>query len=193
MIAGTIGLLTMGLASSLAVGPASFSIIRNLINHRKWPWRSIAGFLLGDLIYIAVTILFLQTPLVHEAWLRRLLTAMTVAVLLFYSVRVLFLSPKEQSIEVSPQSFTRSLMLTLANFHLLFIYAGLFMHLSELGWAALWQGISLYLLSFIAGFLGLLWSLKKFHTYLKLILRKIEIIAACGFFGFSIYLSLEIL
>lgn len=186
-------MITVGFLSAFALGPASFSIIRSLVSRRQWPWSSIAGFLVGDLTYIVLAMALLQSPLFHEVWLKNLLTALTAGVLLLYSVKVLLSKPNPQSLEVPAQGFSKSLLLTLSNFHLVLIYAGLFVQLTGQKTAALWMGVGVYILTFILSFLGLLWGLKQLHGPLKKFLRKIEIVAACGFLGFSIYLSLEIL
>lgn len=187
-------MITVGFLSAFALGPASFSIIRSLVSRRQWPWSSIAGFLVGDLIYIVLAMALLQSPLLHEIWLKNLLTALTAGVLLLYSVKVLTSKTNpQQSLEVPAQGFSKSLLLTLSNFHLVLIYAGLFVQLAGQKTAALWMGVGVYVLTFVFSFLGLLWGLKQLHGPLKKLLRKIEIVAACGFLGFSIYLSLEIL
>ncbi|WP_413574782.1 LysE family transporter [Bdellovibrio sp. HCB290] len=182
---------SLGFISAFAVGPASFSIIRSLVCLRTWPWSSIAGFLLGDLIYIALAILLLQSPLLHHPWLRNILTGLTAVVLLVYSLHVLLSRKPAQDMEATQLGFGKSLTLTLSNFHLVLIYAGLFVHLNKTN--SLWLGASIYSLAFIAGFLTLLWGLKQLHGSIRKFLRNIELVAACGFFCFSIYLSMELL
>ncbi|WII71017.1 hypothetical protein QJS83_11145 [Bdellovibrio sp. 22V] len=184
----------LGFISAFALGPATFNIIRNLIARKAWPWRSIAGFLLGDLIYIAAAVLLLRTSLWQIVWLKALLTSLTVLCLLLYSLKVLFpgKEQQEQPSTVGAPSFRRSFFLTLGNFHLVFIYAGLFVNLTENN-LTMFAGVLAYLSAFIVSFFALLWVLRVFHGSLQQILRKIEVVAACGFLTFSIYLSMGIL
>lgn len=184
-------MLSVGFLSAFALGPASFSIIRSLVSRRTWPWSSIAGFLLGDLTYIALAMALLQSPLFHQDWLKTVLTALTAVVLSAYSLKVLLSKEQPASLEIPHLGFTKSLALTLSNFHLVLIYAGLFVQLRDA--KSLWLGVTAYLLAFVFSFLALLWGLKRLHGPIKKFLRKIEIVAACGFFCFSIYLSMEIL
>lgn len=185
-------MIGVGFLSAFALGPASFSIIRSLISRREWPWGSIAGFLLGDVFYILMALLLLQSPLFHEAWLKNILTGLTAVTLLLYSAKVFLSKSNPQNLEFPDQGFTKSLLLTLSNFHLVFIYAGLFVHLTAQK-NILLIGVSAYLGAFALSFLALLWTLQRLHGPLKFFLRKIEILAACGFLGFSIYISMGIL
>ncbi|WP_413584426.1 hypothetical protein [Bdellovibrio sp. HCB274] len=182
---------SVGFISAFALGPASFSIIRSLVSLRTWPWSSIAGFLLGDLTYIVLAIFLLQSQILNQLWLRNILTGLTAVMLLGYSLYVLLSSKPREEKAPSQLGFGKCLTLTLSNFHLVLIYAGLFVHLNESN--SLWLGAAIYSIAFIAGFLTLLWGLKHLHGPLKKFLRNIEIVAACGFFCFSIYLSMEIL
>lgn len=183
---------SVGCLSAFALGPASFSIIRSLLNRRQWPWASIAGFLVGDVIYIALAVALLHSPWLNLPWLKTGLTALTAAALSLYSVKVLWTRPGLAEEQAASQGFLRSLMLTLSNFHLVLIYAGLFINLTN-SQSPLWLGVLVYLSAFVASFLGLLWGLRRLQGPLKTFLRKIEVVAACGFLGFSLYLSLEIL
>lgn len=183
---------SVGCLSAFALGPASFSIIRTLLSRRQWPWASIAGFLVGDLVYIALAVALLQSPWLSLPWLKTALTSLTVIALSLYSVKVLWSRPAEEAPQVTSQGFLRSLLLTLSNFHLVLIYAGLFVNLTT-SQNPLWLGVLVYLSAFIASFLGLLWGLRRLQGPLRSFLRKIEVVAACGFLGFSLYLSLEIL
>lgn len=190
----TLSMMGIGFLSAFALGPAGFNIIRSLLTKKRWPWPAILGFLAGDLIYILLSVLLIKSPLLHHSWLEKTLTMLTVLALLFYAVKVLFLTDKEPlhgSVTGSSQGFRQSLLLTLSNFHLVFIYAGIFLSLTDQ--ASLGFGIFVYVVSFVAGFMGLLLGLRGFEFYLKNILRKIEIFAACGFLSFSIYLILGIL
>ncbi|AFY01647.1 hypothetical protein [Bdellovibrio bacteriovorus] len=184
-------MISVGFLSAFALGPASFSIIRSLVSRRTWPWSSIAGFLLGDVTYILLAMALLKSPLFHQEWLKITLTGMTALVLSAYSLKVLLSKEQPATIEIPHQGFTKSLALTLSNFHLVLIYAGLFVHLRDA--KSLWLGVLVYLLTFVVSFLALLWGLKRLHGPIKQFLRKIEIVAACGFFCFSIYLSVGIL
>ncbi|WP_413580616.1 hypothetical protein [Bdellovibrio sp. HCB288] len=186
-----LAMFVTGILSAFALGPASFSIIRSLVSRRSWPWSSIAGFLLGDLIYILFATALLRSPLLHLQWFKNLLTVLTALALLIFSVHVIFSKSPTSSIQIPDLGFRMSLALTLSNFHLVFIYAGLFSHALETN--TLLLGVSIYALTFVASFMALLWSLKRLHGPIKKILRKIEVVAACGFFCFSVYLSMEIL
>lgn len=183
-------MISVGFLSAFALGPASFSIIRSLVSRRTWPWSSIAGFLLGDLIYIVLALVLLQSPWLHQEWLKTLLTGLTALVLSAYSLKVLT-SKEPATLEIPHMGFKKSLALTLSNFHLVLIYAGLFVHLRDA--KSLWLGAGVYLGTFTLSFLALLWGLKRLQGPIKKFLRKIEIVAACGFFCFSVYLSMEIL
>ncbi len=183
---------SIGCLSAFALGPASFSIIRSLLNRRDWPWASIAGFLVGDIIYISLAVVFLSSPWLQHSGLRFALTMLTAGILSLYSVKVLLSRPTPQLAHKTSQGFIRSLLLTLSNCHLVLIYVGLFMNLTS-SQSPLWLGVLVYLSAFVASFLGLLWVLRHFQGALKTFLRKIEIITACGFLVFSLYLSLETL
>lgn len=189
-------LIFVGFLSAFALGPASFNIIRSLITQKTWPWASIAGFLLGDLIYIGLAIALLRSPLLQEPWLKTLLTVLTVFCLVIYSGKILL--PKRASSDLvkeplSNPSFKQSLLLTLTNFHLVFIYAGLFANLSITANSLLYWGVIAYFTAFILTFLGMLYGLQIFQESLRNLLRRLEVIAACGFLTFSLYISLEIL
>ncbi len=189
-------LIFVGFLSAFALGPASFNIIRSLITQKTWPWASIAGFLLGDLIYIGLAIALLRSPLLQEPWLKTLLTVLTVFCLVIYSGKILL--PKRASSDLvkeplSNPSFKQSLLLTLTNFHLVFIYAGLFANLSITANSLLYWGVIAYFTAFILTFLGMLYGLQIFQKSLRNLLRRFEVIAACGFLTFSLYISLEIL
>ncbi|WP_413944753.1 LysE family transporter [Bdellovibrio sp. HCB-162] len=191
-------LMLVGFLSAFALGPASFNIIRSLINKRTWPWDSIAGFLLGDIFYITLALLLLQSPLLQLTWLKTLLTGLTVASLVLYSGKILFPSLKDKDQEVKPsqqqqQGFKSSLLLTLSNFHLVFIYAGLFVNISHSRHFSLFAGVMAYFMAFLVTFFALLWALRSLQSSLKNVLRRIEMVAAFGFLTFSVYLSLEIL
>lgn len=189
-------LIFVGFLSAFALGPASFNIIRSLITQKTWPWASIAGFLLGDLIYIGLAIALLRSPLLQEPWLKTLLTVLTVFCLVIYSGKILL--PKRASSDLvkeplSNPSLKQSLLLTLTNFHLVFIYAGLFANLSITANSLLYWGVIAYFTAFILTFLGMLYGLQIFQESLRNLLRRLEVIAACGFLTFSLYISLEIL
>ncbi|MBV2168066.1 MAG: LysE family transporter [Bdellovibrio sp.] len=191
-----LGLLLVGGLSAFALGPASFNIIRTLISKRTWPWASIAGFLAGDLVYIGLALILLQSALLQMPWLRISLTSLTVLCLMIYSIRILL--PKQKLPETflesfSSPSFKKSFLLTLANFHLVFIYAGLFANLGADGKIAIYSGALAYFIGFLLGFFSLLYGLHFFQSSLRTLLRKMEVVAAFGFLTFSIYLSLEIL
>lgn len=183
--------------SAFAVGPASFSIIRSLVSTKRWPWSSIAGFLLGDVIYIGLAIKFLQSPLFHNEWFKNILTGMTALFLLLYSMQVVVKRSEIKNLEIPAPGFVKSLLLTLSNFHLLLIYAGFFVHFTDPSPTALWLGVSIYVViyvvTFVVSFIALLGGLLLFQTSLKTLLRKIEIMTACCFLSFSIYLFMEIL
>lgn len=189
-------LVFVGFLSAFALGPASFNIIRSLISKRSWPWSSIAGFLLGDLLYITLTLLLLQSPVLQHPGLKIFLTGLTVACLVLYSGKILFPSLKDKDQEVVPlqnQGFKNSFLLTISNFHLVLIYAGLFVNLNHENPVSLLLGVFVYFAAFLVTFLALLWGLRFLQDSLKKALRKIEVIAAFGFLTFSVYLSLEIL
>lgn len=189
-----LGLMGVGFLSAFAVGPASFNIIRTLIAKRTWPWSSIGGFLLGDLIYILLALLLIQSPLLQELWLKSLLTILTVICLVLYSGKVLLTTkPAENEATVLIQGFRKNLLLTLSNFHLLFIYAGLFVGFSGDTSDPLWMGVLVYILTFLLSFFIMLFALLFFQKSLKTTLRKIEVLAAFGFITFSVYLSLGML
>lgn len=187
----------VGFLSAFALGPAGFNVVRDLLSKKTWPWGAILGFLLGDLLYIGLALGLVQSPLLHSFWLKNILTLLTVFCLIFYSTKVLFftkeVSGDEQNNEIQ-QGFIKSLLLTLANFHLVFIYAGLFLTLQQSSIpGTLTFGVLIYASSFVASFLFLLLGLSGFRVYLKTALRKAEVVAACGFLSFSLYLLLEFL
>lgn len=191
------GMLGAGFISAFALGPASFNIIRDLLREETWPWSAILGFLSADLLYITLAAALLTSPHLHSSGLVTSLTLLTVGALWLYSFKVfLTASPAGETATLGrPRSgFFQSLFLTLSNFHLILLYTGLFLNLSsQKADAHLTLGIICYVLGFIGGFLGLLSALKAFGNYLKNILRKVEIFAACGFLGLSIYLLSGIL
>lgn len=182
----------IGALSAFALGPASFNIIRNLINSHRWPWKSIFGFLVADVIYMILALALLRTPWLQESAIRTTLTALTAGTLLMYSLKTFFTKNSRSLVNCSnSDSFLTSLTLTLSNFHLVLIYAGLFSNLKQSQNLA--QSASVYLLFFVGAFLLLLWGLEQFRESLKTALRKIELTAAYGFLGFAAYLSIEIL
>ncbi|WP_373997508.1 LysE family transporter [Bdellovibrio bacteriovorus] len=191
-------LMIIGFLSAFALGPASFNIIRSLVRDRSWPWKSIAGFLLGDIVYIALALMLLKSPLLQEAWLKALLTVLTVLCLVLYSVKILFLQKNTDSSFLKEEllirpSFKKSFLLTMANFHLVFIYASLFANVANENGLTLWMGAITYLAAFLVSFILLLFTIRQFKNHLQGFLRKIEVVAACGFLTFSAYLSLGIL
>ncbi|MEN0057420.1 MAG: LysE family transporter [Bdellovibrio sp.] len=192
-----LGLMLVGFLSAFALGPASFNIIRSVLKKRTWPWNSILGFLLGDCFYIVVALLLLQSPLLQQENVKITLTLLTAGILGLYSCKMLLLSPEVTHSQMSqnsePASFWSSFFLTLGNVHLVLIYAGLFAHWGQQDMSFLLWGVGAYLLTFVISFFGLLALLRFFQTSLKSFLRHIEILAACGFLTFSVYLSLEIL
>lgn len=187
------GIILVAILSSFAVGPASFNIIRNLISTERWPWSSIAGFLVGDLAYVGLAIVLLQSPLFRETWLKTFLTTLTAVVLFIYAVRIMTSKEKAVYLEVPASGFMKSLFLTLSNFHLILIYAGFFVHFDEPNPGFLFIGVGIYVCAFITGFMLFLWGLQLFRSSLRRFLRKIEFFTACGFLSFSIYLFTEIL
>ncbi len=166
-----LGLMGLGALSALAVGPASFNIIRILIAEKTWPWPSILGFLTGDFIYIFLAMALLRTPLLQEQWLKSTLTVLTVICLVVYSSRVLFTNSnnKAQSKNSSEenflkQSFKESFILTLGNFHLLFIYAGIFISFSQSLMYLSMAVCSLIVATFLLSFFILLRLLRSFSS-----------------------------
>ncbi|WP_413567989.1 LysE family transporter [Bdellovibrio sp. HCB117] len=193
-----LGLILLGFLSAFALGPASFNIIRSLVRDRTWPWRSIAGFLCGDVMYIVLALVLLKSPVLREEWLKAVLTILTVLCLVFYSVKVLFSKDTLNSSSFNEDflmrpSFKKSFLLTMANFHLVFIYAGLFANIANEKGLTLWMGALAYLVAFFVSFILLLFTIQQFKIQLQGFLRKIEVVAACGFLTFSAYLSLGIL
>ncbi|XGC79327.1 LysE family transporter [Bdellovibrio bacteriovorus] len=184
----------LGFISAFALGPATFNIIQNLIQKRTWPWKEILGFMLGDIIYLALAISLIHTPLLQESRIKSALTFLTISFLVFYSVKILL--KKKETVEsalAENYGFWRSLFITLCNFHLVFIYAGLFAPFASRSGNELLWGAGSYLAAFFLSFLGLLWVLQMAQKHLERFLRKIEIIAAYGFLTFSFLLSLELL
>ncbi|KHD88772.1 MAG: hypothetical protein OM95_06470 [Bdellovibrio sp. ArHS] len=188
-------LISIGFISAFALGPASFNIIRSLVAERSWPWKSIAGFLVGDVIYIGLALALLQSPWLQQEWLRILLTILTVICLILYSAKILLSAKASTSLEgaIRPPSFRKSFLLTMGNFHLVFIYAGLFSNMAAATTSALLIGALSYTLAFLVSFVLLLFVISHFKSHLKQILRHLEVIAACGFLTFSAYLSMGIL
>lgn len=187
-------MIALGLLSALAIGPASFQIIRSLITGRTWPWNSILGFLCGDIIYIFFSVLLLRSPLLEITWVRNILTMITVLVLFTYAVKVLvFQKATDLSSPLQYFGFKKSLLLTLSNVHLVLIYTGLFLNITNEHPLHFMWGILIYFLAFVVGFLALLVSLNRIKLSLAKILRPLEVIVACGFLTFSVYLYLEIL
>ncbi len=182
----------IGALSALALGPASFNIIRSLIHNNRWPWNSILGFLIADVIYMVLALVLLRSPWLQEHAIRTVLTALTAGTLLIYSLKTFVnKSPPTPLNHPKADSFFASLSLTLSNFHLVLIYAGLFSNLKQS--QNLVQSASVYLGFFLGAFLLLLWGLEQYRESLKTALRKIELTAAYGFLGFAAYLSVTIL
>lgn len=184
-----LSVILVGLLSSFALGPASFSIIRKMLQEKVFPWAEISGFLMGDVIYIAMSLMLLQSPFLQNSRLKVALTLLTSGTLLAFSLHMLW-KRKTASAEVFSQNgFWGSLILTLGNFHLVLIYTGLFAGLLH---GNTWQvigGASLYTLSFAGGFFLLLAVLKNFQDALQKILRQIEVFVSVGFIFFSVYLT----
>lgn len=188
-------LIFTGFLSAFAIGPASFNIIRNLITRKSWPWQSIAGFITGDLIYMSLALFSLKFSVVQAPLARIILTLLTITSLVIYSCRILIFQRSAPQLEALPdagQSYKNSLLLTLSNFHLLLIYAGIFINLFPKS-ASPFLGVAVYFCTFLLTFLGLLTGLQIFQNSLKQNLRKIEVVAAYGFLSFSFYLSMELL
>lgn len=182
----------IGALSAFALGPATFNIIRNLINSNRWPWKSIMGFLVADVIYMLLALALLQSPWLKVPFVRTILTALTAITLLLYSLKTFCSNgPANHDDRQTSDRFLGSLSLTLANFHLVLIYAGLFSNLENN--QDLWWSAGVYLLFFLGAFLFLLWGLEQYQNSLKNVLRKIELTAAYGFLSFSVYLSFAIL
>ena len=191
-----LSLIFVGLLSSLALGPASFSVIRKMLQEKVFPWAEISGFLMGDVIYITMSLVLLQSPFMQNSRLKVALTLLTSGTLLAFSLHMLWKHHKQNGhgttsgVEASSQKgFWGSLLLTLGNFHLVLIYTGLFaglLHGSQLQKVA---GASLYTLSFAGGFILLLSLIKNFQDALQKILRQIEVFVSVGFIFFSFYLS----
>ena len=186
-------LILVGLLSSFALGPASFSIIRKMLQERKFPWAEISGFLMGDVIYIAMSLVLLQSPFMQNSRLKVALTLLTSGTLLAFSLHMLWKrqkNPNTASVEASSQNgFWGSLLLTLGNFHLVLIYTGLFAGLLHGNLLQVVAGATLYTLSFAGGFILLLNVLKNFQETLQKMLRQIEVFVSVGFIFFSFYLS----
>lgn len=187
------GIILLGLLSAFAVGPASFSIIQSLIQSKTWPWKAIAGFLLGDIIYISLALSLLKTPLLDNQVIRIVLTLLTVVFLVTYAVRILFAKKQIEETFSTTHGFWKSLIITLSNFHLIFLYAGIFAPFTHQSAMKLALVVSAYLFAFIASFLTLLWTIQQLRNGLQTFLRKIQVIAAYGFITCSIFLSLELL
>ena len=184
-----LSLIAIGLLSAFALGPASFSIIRQLLADKKWPWAEISGFLMGDIIYIAMSLLLLQSPIVQNSKLKVALTLLTSATLILFSMHLLWKRKRANPEASSQKGFWGSLFLTLGNFHLVLIYTGLFASLLKGNTPQLVFGASLYALSFCGGFILLLNVLKIFQDALHKILRQLEVVVSFGFICFSFYLS----
>ncbi|MNL14331.1 hypothetical protein D3C87_1352660 [compost metagenome] len=187
-----LSLILVGLLSSFALGPASFSIIRKMLQEKNFPWAEISGFLMGDVIYIAMSLVLLQSPFMQNSRLKVALTLLTSGTLLAFSLHMLWKRQKNAtaSAEASSQNgFWGSLLLTLGNFHLVLIYTGLFAGLLHGNMLQVVGGASLYTLSFAGGFILLLNILKNFQDTLQKILRQIEVFVSVGFIFFSFYLS----
>lgn len=185
-----LSLILVGLLSSFALGPASFSIIRKMLQERKFPWAEISGFLMGDVIYIAMSLVLLQSPFMQNSRLKVALTLLTSGTLLAFSLHMLWKRNHTASAEASSQNgFWGSLLLTLGNFHLVLIYTGLFAGLLHGNLLQVVGGAGLYTLSFAGGFILLLNVLKKFQDTLQRLLRQIEVFVSVGFIFFSFYLS----
>lgn len=188
-----LSLILVGLLSSFALGPASFSIIRKMLQERKFPWAEISGFLMGDVIYIAMSLVLLQSPFMQNSRLKVALTLLTSGTLLAFSLHMLWKRQKNTntaSVEASSQNgFWGSLLLTLGNFHLVLIYTGLFAGLLHGNLLQVVGGAGLYTLSFAGGFILLLNVLKNFQETLQKMLRQIEVFVSVGFIFFSFYLS----
>ncbi|UOF02020.1 LysE family transporter [Bdellovibrio reynosensis] len=184
----------LGFISAFALGPATFNIIQNLIQKKTWPWKEIFGFMVGDIIYLALALSLINTPLLLGSKIKSVLTLLTVAFLVFYSLKILL--KKKAKVETAlaeSHGFWRSLFITLCNFHLVFIYAGLFAPFASTSGSELLLGAGSYLAAFFVSFISLLWVLQIAQKHLERFLRKIEIIAAYGFLTFSFILSLELL
>lgn len=191
-----LSLILVGLLSAFALGPASFSIIRKMLQEKTFPWAEISGFLTGDVIYIALSLVLLQSPLMQNSRLKVALTLLTSGTLLAFSLHMLWKRkqvtgrPKKSDVEASSQNgFWGSLLLTLGNFHLVLIYTGLFAGLLHGNLLQVIGGATLYTLSFAGGFLLLLIILKSFQATLQKLLRQIEVFVSVGFIFFSFYLS----
>jgi hypothetical protein len=185
-----LSLILVGLLSSFALGPASFSIIRKMLQEKNFPWAEISGFLMGDVIYIAMSLVLLQSPFMQNSKLKVALTLLTSGTLLAFSLHMLWKRKQNASVEASSQNgFWGSLLLTLGNFHLVLIYTGLFAGLLHGNILQVVGGASLYTLSFAGGFILLLNILKNFQDALQKILRQIEVFVSVGFIFFSFYLS----
>jgi hypothetical protein len=185
-----LSLILVGLLSSFALGPASFSIIRKMLQEKNFPWAEISGFLMGDVIYIAMSLVLLQSPFMQNSKLKVALTLLTSGTLLAFSLHMLWKRKQNASVEASSQNgFWGSLLLTLGNFHLVLIYTGLFAGLLHGNLLQVVGGASLYTLSFAGGFILLLNILKNFQDALQKILRQVEVFVSVGFIFFSFYLS----
>jgi hypothetical protein len=185
-----LSLILVGLLSSFALGPASFSIIRKMLQEKNFPWAEISGFLMGDVIYIAMSLVLLQSPFMQNSRLKVALTLLTSGTLLAFSLHMLWKRKQTASAEASSQNgFWGSLLLTLGNFHLVLIYTGLFAGLLHGNMLQVVGGAGLYTLSFAGGFILLLNILKNFQDTLQKILRQIEVFVSVGFIFFSFYLS----
>lgn len=192
-----LSLILVGLLSAFALGPASFSIIRKMLQGKTLPWAEISGFLMGDVIYIAMSLVLLQSPLMQNSRLKVALTLLTSGTLLAFSLHMLWKRqntatgrPKRSGVETSSQNgFWGSLLLTLGNFHLVLIYTGLFAGLLHGNLLQVIGGATLYTLSFAGGFILLLIILKNFQATLQKLLRQIEVFVSVGFIFFSFYLS----
>jgi hypothetical protein len=190
-----LSLIFVGLLSSLALGPASFSIIRKMLQEKVFPWAEISGFLMGDVIYIAMSLVLLQSPFMQNSRLKVALTLLTSGTLLAFSLHMLWKRKKtgrqkKSGAGASSQNgFWGSLLLTLGNFHLVLIYTGLFAGLLHGSQLQMVGGASLYTLSFAGGFILFLTILNNFQDALQKILRQIEVFVSVGFIFFSFYLS----
>lgn len=186
-----LSLILVGLLSSFALGPASFSIIRKMLQEKNFPWAEISGFLMGDVIYIALSLGLLQSSYMQNSRLKVALTLLTSGMLLAFSLNMLWKRKQATaSAGASTQNgFWGSLLLTLGNFHLVLIYTGLFAGLLHGNLLQVVGGAILYTLSFAGGFILLLSVLKKFQDTLQRLLRQIEVFVSVGFIFFSFYLS----